>query len=89
MKKLGQILDETKHKDRPKNLYKEFQQYGVWLCEQLGDTKRYPLYIKLAQSVDRSLLEEALSFTKGYSTAKSKPRVFMWKLTELKKASKL
>ncbi len=87
MKKISKILDEVKNPDRPKNLYTEFQQYGVWLCEQLGDPKHYSLYIKLAKEVDRSILEEALSFTKGYSAAKSKPRVFMWKLTELKKSS--
>ncbi len=84
MKKLSKILDEAKFPDRPKNLYTEFQQYGVWLCEQLGDLKRYSLYIKLAKEVDRALLEEALTFTKGYTSAKSKPKVFMWRLAQLR-----
>lgn len=85
MKSLNQIIAETKHKDRPKNIAHEFQMYGVFLAESLNDTKHYSLYIKLAKEVDRKILEEALNFTKGYTSAKSRARVFMWKLTELKK----
>lgn len=71
-------------KDRPKNLSREFQVYGVYLAESLGDTNHYGLYIKLAKEVDRPLLEEALNFTKGYTGAKSRARVFMWKLRQLR-----
>lgn len=85
MKKLNQIIAETKHKDRPKNISHEFQMYGVYLAESLNDTKHYSLYIKLAKELDRKILEEALNFTKGYYGAKSKARVFMWKLQHLKK----
>lgn len=85
MKSLNQIIAETKHKDRPKNIAHEFQMFGVFLAESLNDTKHYSLYIKLAKEVDRKILEEALNFTKGYTSAKSKARVFMWKLMELKK----
>ncbi len=86
MKKLNQIISETKFKDRPKNISKEFQMYGVYLAESLQDTKRYSLYIKLAKEVDRNLLEEALNFTKGYYQAKNKAKVFMWKLKGLRKS---
>ncbi|MBI3486066.1 hypothetical protein HY025_03940 [Candidatus Daviesbacteria bacterium] len=86
MKKLGQILQENKFPDRPKNLSKEFQYYGVFLAESLADTKHYSLYIKLAKELPRNLLDEALSFAKGYFSAKSKAKIFMWKLTQLKKA---
>lgn len=85
MKKIGKLIDEIKFKDRPKNLTKEFQVYGVYLAECLGDTKHYSLYIKLAKTLPRSILEEALNFCKEYRAAKSKARVFMWKLKELKK----
>lgn len=84
MKSIAKILDETKNPQRPKNLHTEFQQYGVWLCEQLDDTKHYSLYIKMAKEVERNLLEEALSFTKGYIAAKSKAKVFMWRLKQLR-----
>lgn len=86
MKSLNQIIAETKHKDRPKNISKEFQMYGVYLAENLQDTKHYSLYIKLAKEIDRKILEEALNFTKGYTSAKSKAKVFMWKLQQVKQA---
>lgn len=84
MKSIGQIIGEQKHPDRPKNLSKEFQVYGVYLAESLDDTKHYSLYIKLAKQYERSLLDEALTYTKGYTKAKSKARVFMWRLQQLR-----
>lgn len=87
MKSLGKIIGETKFKDRPKNIAHEFQMYGVYLAESLDDTKRYSLYIKLAKQLPRHILEEALNYTKGYYSAKSKAKIFMWRLQQLKKAS--
>ena len=84
MKSLSNIIQETRFKDRPKNLSQEFQVYGVYLAEYLQDTKHYSLYIKLAKQHERGILEEALNFTKDYSKAKSKARLFMWKLKQLK-----
>lgn len=85
MKSISKIIAEVKHKDRPKNIAYEFQEYGVYLAESLDDTKHYSLYIKLAKEIDRKLLEEALNYTKAYYGAKSKARIFMWKLSELRK----
>ncbi len=87
MKSIKTVIAETKFKDRPKNLTKEFQTYGVYLAESLDDTKHYSLYIKLAKEVSRGLLEECLSYTKGYYSAKSKAKIFMWKLKQLKNAT--
>jgi hypothetical protein len=86
MKRIGQFLDEQKFPDRPKNLSTEFQVYGVYLAECLGDTTHYSLYIKLAKECQRAHLEQALNFVKGFNGAKSKPKLFMWKLAQLKKA---
>jgi len=85
MKSIAKAIAETKFKNRPKNISREFQMYGVYLAESLDDTKHYSLYIKLAKNMDRKILEEALNFTKGYYGAKNKARGFMWKLKELKK----
>lgn len=85
MKRVGQILDEAKYPHRPKNLSREFQVYGVYLAESLEDTKHYSLYIKLAKEYDRKLLEEALNYAKGYTAAKSKAKVFMWRLAQMGK----
>lgn len=85
MKSIAKAIAEVKFKDRPKNISKEFQMYGVYLAESLQDTKHYSLYIKMAKNVDRHLLEQALNFTKDYTSARSKARVFMWKLKGLTK----
>ena len=85
MKSIAKVIAEVRYKDRPKNIAYEFQEYGVYLAESLNDTKHYSLYIKLAKEVDRKILEEALNYTKEYYGAKNKARVFMWKLTELRK----
>lgn len=87
MKTIASILDQTRNLNRPKNLTTEFQLYGVYICEQLGDS-RYSLYIKLAKNENRHLLEEALSFTKGYANAKNKGKLFMWKLKQLRDEQK-
>ena len=89
MKSISKVLEETKGLKRPKNLSTEFQQFGTYIAEELDDAKHCSLYIKLAKNLDRKILEEALSYTKGYLSAKSKARIFMWKLSILKKDSKI
>lgn len=89
MKKIGTIIGEKLNKNRPKNLSTEFQVFGVYLCEQLQDTTHYSLYMRLAKTVDRKLLEEALNFCKDYSSAKSLPKLFLWKLKQLKDETKI
>jgi hypothetical protein len=84
MKSINQLLTETKDLKRPTNLYTEFQEFGVYLADQLADPKHCSLYIKIAKTVDRSLIDEALTYTKAYTTAKSPAKIFMWKLKELK-----
>ncbi len=87
MRKIADILN-TKSNTRAKNLSTEFQVYGIYLAESLNDTKHYSLYIKLAKNYNRQLLEQALIFTKGYYKAKSKGKIFMWKLKELANLAK-
>lgn len=84
MKSISSLLEQTQKTNRPKNISREFQFYGVFLAEELEDTKHYSLYIKLAKTYPRPLLEAALNFIKDYSSAKSKPKLFMWKLKQLR-----
>lgn len=67
----------------------EFQKYGYELAKELGDLKNTSLYIKLAKETPRGLLEEARNFVKDAYQVKSSARLFMWKLSELKKQAKL
>ena len=70
-----------------KYVSREFQTFGLYLAEHLDDYKHRSLYIKLAKTVHRSILEKALSFTVD-SNAKNKGALFMWKLKELKNEKK-
>jgi len=52
------------------------------LAEKLGEPKRKSLYIKLAKTIPRPVLEEALRFVVD-SNARKKGALFMWKLKEM------
>lgn len=67
-----------------KYVSREFQTFGIYLAEQLDDYKHRSLYIKLAKTVHRAILERALSFVID-SNAKNKGALFMWKLTQIRK----
>lgn len=86
MKSVGKIL---KNFDPVKDKYisREFQSYGMYLSEQLDDYKHRALYIKLAKTVHRSIIEKALTFTSD-SNAKNKGALFMWKLKEIRDLEK-
>lgn len=84
MKAISEALDKVKNIKRQTNNSTEHQVFGVYLGDQLEDSKHYALYIKLAKNYPRGLLEEALSYVKNYPNAKSKGKLFMWKLKDLK-----
>jgi hypothetical protein len=86
MQKIGNILEKF---DPVKDKYisREFQSFGIHLAESLDDTKHKSLYIKLAKTVHRSILEKALQFCID-SNAKSKGALFMWKLKQIKNETK-
>lgn len=79
---IGQILLKF-NPIEDKYISREFQSYGIYLAEQLGDYKHKSLYIRLAKTVPRAVLEKALSFVKD-ANATSKPKLFMWKMKKLK-----
>ena len=83
MQPIGDILKKFNPME-DKYISREFQSYGIYLAEELGDYKHKSLYIRLAKTVPRVILEKALSFVKD-ANAKSKPKLFMWKMGKLKK----
>jgi hypothetical protein len=83
MQKVGTILTKFNPLE-DKYISREFQAYGIYLAETLGDYKHKSLYIRLAKTVPRAILEKALSFVKD-AKANSKGRLFMWKMKELRK----
>lgn len=71
---------------RKKYVSKEHQAYGLDLAKNLHDWKNRSLYIRLAKNTDRQLLEQARLFVKDQAagTVRSRARLFMWKLKNLK-----
>jgi hypothetical protein len=65
-----------------KYISREFQAFGYHLAEDLNDMKHKSLYIKLAKTIPRALIEKAYSYAKD-SNSKKKGAVFMWKLKSL------
>ncbi len=84
MESIAQILANLKSNDSGKYLAHEWQLYGYRLAMWLEDDKRVSMYMKLAKNENRDLLQKAWDFVKE-SKARSKPRLFLWKLTQLKK----
>lgn len=79
---LGDILKKF-DPSRDKYISREFQKYGYDLAVELGDMGHKALYIKMAKEVPRPILERAKNFVKD-AKAKSKGRLFMWKVKELR-----
>jgi hypothetical protein len=82
MQSIKSVLDKF-NPTTDKYISREFQDFGIRLAEDLNDYKHRSLYIKLAKTEHRALLEKALSFAVD-SNANNKGALFMWKLSQLK-----
>ena len=82
MDSLGKVLKNF-NPAQDKYISREFQSFGIHLAETLDDMKHKSLYIKLAKTTPRALLEKSLSFAVD-SKATRKGALFMWKLKQLK-----
>lgn len=83
---LGKILSGF-DSSRDKYISREFQKYGYDLACALGDMEHKSLYIKMSMKEPREILEKAKSFVAD-ANCRSKGRLFMWKVAELKKTAK-
>lgn len=86
MKKVSSILKNYDPKE-DKHVSREFQAYGLHLAEELDDYKHRGLFIKLAKTHPRGLLEKAFTFAVD-SNVDNRGALFMWKLKELKNEGK-
>lgn len=75
--------------DTDKYVSQEFQKYAYELAKELDDLPHKSLYMRLAKNTPRGLMESARSFVKDATNAKSKGRLFMWKLKSLKESAKI
>ncbi len=82
MQSVGKILKRF-NPTQDKYISRDFQAYGIWLSEEMDDYKNRGMWIKLAKTNHRSILEKALSFVKD-SNADNKIALFLWKMKQLK-----
>lgn len=80
-----ELLRNKNFKGDHRNKY-EYQAYGNRLAEDLNDSKHRSLYIKLAKTENRNLLDSAREYVMRSENSTTKGKLFMWKLSELKKA---
>lgn len=84
MKTIKSVLENRDFTKQDKYLTRDFQEFGLKIAEELNDFGHKALYIKLAKTKDRAILQSALSFVVD-SQARNKGALFMWKLKELNK----
>lgn len=80
---LKTLFDQYQVKQDSGHVTREFQDYGLRLAHKLNDLEHKGLYIKMAKEQSRSILEQALRFVID-SQARSKAKLFMWKVKQLK-----
>ncbi len=85
--KIGDTLKRFE-KTKDKYISQEFQKYGYDLAMEFGDMSHKTLYIKLAKSTPRHILETAKNFVKDANNARSKAKLFMWKVKQIKMQAK-
>jgi len=88
MQSVGDLFAKYKLDDKGGYITKEFQDFGYRLAVELDDMKHKSLYMRMAKKESRGMLERALGFVKDAANAKSKARLFMWKVKQLKKDKK-
>lgn len=81
---LASLFDQYQLEDKGGHITREFQDFGYRLAIDLEDMGHKSLYMRMAKQESRALLEQALSFVTD-AKAKSKARLFMWKVADLKK----
>lgn len=90
MQKIGSLIAKKfDPSDSDKYLSREFQKYAYELAKELDDLPHKSLYMRLAKNTPRGLMESARGFVKDATNAKSKGRLYMWKLKLLKDSAKL
>jgi len=82
MQKVSQILKNF-NPTEDKYISREFQSFGIHLAEEMDDYKNRGMWIRLAKTNHRSVLEQTLSFVKD-STAPKKVALIVWKIKQVK-----
>ncbi len=87
MKKISDVLKNF-NPTEDKYISRDFQAFGIYLAEEMEDYKNRSMWIRLAKTNHRSVLEKALSFVKD-SNADNKIALFLWKMKQIKNEPKV
>lgn len=87
MKAISSVLQHYTLDDKGGRITREFQDYGYRLAVALNDLDHKPIYMRMAKTIDRSILEQARTFVLD-ANARNRARLFMWKVRELREAKK-
>ena len=82
MQSVGKILMNF-NPTKDKYISRDFQAYGLWLAEEMNDYKNRGMWIRIAKTNNRAVLEKALSFVKD-SSVDNKIALFLWKMKQIK-----
>jgi hypothetical protein len=82
---LQNLLTGFKLEDKGGYITQEFQDYGYRLACEMGEEKKKGLYIKLAKTVERKILERARSFVLDAPKVDNRGKLFMWAVGRLRK----
>lgn len=82
------LLTNFQLEDKGGYITQEFQDFGYRLAMDLDDLSHKSLYMRLAKQMPRATLEKALSFVTDAPSVKSKAKLFMWKLKQLRDEKK-
>lgn len=75
--------------DKGGYITREFQDYGYRLALEMGEESKKGMYIKLAKTVDRAILERARSYVRDAPKVRSKGKLFMWAVKRLREKKPL
>ncbi len=84
---ISSLLDSYEVEESKGYITREFQDYGYRLAAELNDLEHKSLYIRMAKHEPRGLLEKARSYVID-SNARSKAKLFMWRLKQLREERK-
>lgn len=83
MQTLSDLIKKRASTPINKYVSREYQDFGYRLAMELGDESHKSLYIRMAKTIDRGILEQARTFVLD-ANAFSKAKLFMWKVKQLK-----
>ncbi len=89
LKSMDELLGAYVKPDKNTYVSQEFQDYGYRLACEMGEESRKSMYIKMAKTVDRKVLERARTFVLDAENVRNRGKLFVWAVGRLKRGERL